>query len=114
MTIKHLFLAALAFLLFSSFSALNSDIVYVSIEGLNTSNYKAIKLACSNQEEIKIESACVPAEVIKVKYTGSSSDATNQIKSFFLQNGNFQSVDILENFTEDNYFEKCSDARVGR
>jgi len=114
MTIKHLFLASLSFLLLCSFSISSSEIFYVSIEGLNTSNYKTVKLACSEQESIHIESACVPANIIKLKYTGVNSDAENALRAFLNSNGSFQTIEFLEDFTEENYFDKCSEARVGR
>jgi len=114
MIIKHLLAAAFGLSVLCSFSVVENNIHYALIRGLNTDNYKSIKLASLERDDITIESACVPAGLIRLKFFGEISNAEADLKSFFNENGEFQNIEFPENFTEENYFEKCSDARVGR
>ncbi|GEM_PF-6524095 len=114
MTVKHLLIAFIGLSLLTSFSLVDSNIHYITLIGLNTDNYKEIKAASKIRDDIGIESVCVPAEIIKMKYTGDSSSAISELRDFFNSNAEFESIEFLENYTEENYFEKCSDARVGR
>jgi len=49
-----------------------------------------------------------------MNYLGNSSNIVDEIKNFFNSSASINQIQILSNFTEENYFEKCSDARVGR
>ena len=114
MTIKHLLIAAFGLFFFCSFSIMDSRMCYIYIEGLKPDAYKSIKTASLERDDVFIESACIPAGILKFKFSGDLDNAESRLKSFLNETEEFQKVEFLENFTEENYFEKCSDARVGR
>jgi len=114
MIIKHFLAATFGLSILCSFSFVENNTYYAHLNGLNTDNYKSIKLASLERDDITIESTCVPAGMIKFKFSGAISNAEDNLRSFLNENGEFQNIEFPENFTEENYFEKCSDARVGR
>jgi hypothetical protein len=90
------------------------QVFYVKIESLNVQNHKDLRLYLRQAGVFVVESSCVPAKILAIKYTGSNSTSVEALFNQFKQeatHAQITTVLLLNNYSEAAFNEACAGTR---
>jgi hypothetical protein len=100
---------------FAQSQSLNpQQIFYVKIESLNVENHRDLRLYLRQAGVFVVESSCVPAKILAIKYTGSNSTSVEALFNQFKQeatHAQITSMLLLNTYTEASFNQACADTR---
>ncbi|MEO0404154.1 MAG: hypothetical protein AAF193_04725 [Bacteroidota bacterium] len=117
-SIKFLFSIAAAsalvcMLSFTSYAQSDDPhVLYFETSNLDPHKFKDLVLHFRSVQGIELEQACVPAQVLKVELEDlpNPAEITSLLESI-KSVGNLSSCNLLEQFSEEDYQNRCASAR---
>jgi hypothetical protein len=92
----------------------SQPVFYVKIESLNIQNHKDLRLYLKQAGVFVVESSCVPAKILAIKYTGSNTLSTEELFNQFKQeaiHAQITAVLLLDNYSQAAFNQACADTR---
>lgn len=109
----------LSFSTTSSFAQTASpiEIIYIESNQLTPEVYGELLNKFKNDPVFEISEACVPAHVLSVKIKTSGENTKSAIFNAFKQkasNTSLTELSLLEDYNDEKFMTRCSNARYGR
>jgi hypothetical protein len=92
-------------------------VMFIMIEDLSPDAFQKIGEALKNDNSIKINQACVPAEVIMFDIPASNTlsldENFNNVRGKVMENTSLRKVSILAEYSEQDFMDRCKMFRMG-
>lgn len=90
----------------------NGSVMYISSDDITIEKFYTLKIQLKSNTDFSIKEVCVPAKVISIRWSSNIDiqQAFSQI-SPILADADIKQSNLLPNFTDDKFLQKCSNAR---
>lgn len=114
----------IAIFLFSSsfcFSQNGADeprVMFIKVDDISHEDYNVISEKLNSEGMLSVRYACVPAEIIMLELDASNDDSLEDnyvyVKGLIIRNTELLDVDIIAEYTEQDFIDRCKQFRGSR